>query len=317
MKWAKSLFLVGALVFVFTLAGCYTAVMVTKRVHRVETEDIIVEEEPYEDVIEEYDEEGDRVIHEHTYYGDLWGWTGFDPYWSSPYWWTYASWRPWRWGWWGFYDPWLWDPWYYGWGYGGYGGYGYYGGYYDPYWAYYGGYYSPSPTKRRPFTRREARHRRDADETMVSAPARSGGGRVSKVSSTDEGTGRRVRKDISDRTRITKRSGSADRSMGERRVRKPSSGKTTERVRSRSTNVRVLKRVRPSSSVRKSTIRRGASSSSRRVRSYSSGRRISSRSGGRTYSSGRRSVSSGRSSSGVRSTSRSGGGSGGGRRTKK
>lgn len=312
MKWAKSLFLVGVVVFVFTLTGCYTAVMVTKRVHRVETEDIIVEEEPYEDVIEEYDEEADRAIHEDYYYGDLWGWYAFDPYWSSPYWWTYASWRPWRWGWGGVYDPWFY-------GYGGYGyGYGYnpyyYGGYYDPYWAYYGGYYSTSSTKRRPFTRREARHRREADEPMVSAPTRSGGGRVSKASG-PERTGRRVRKD--DRTRIAKTSGSADRAIGERRVRKSSSGKTTERVRSRPTSVRVRKRIRPSSSVRKSTSRRGASSSSRRVRSYSSGRGISSRSGGRTYSSGRGSVSSGRSSSGSRSTSRSGGRSSGGRRTRK
>jgi len=156
MKWMKRAILAGSLVFIFMLTGCYTVVSIPGRsVYRTETDEYIIEEEDYEDVIDEYDEDASVVVHEHYYYGDPWGmYVGFDPYWSSPYWWYYRSY-----GWATYYDPWYWwDPWPYG--YGRYRAFpyysGYYGGYYDPYWAYYSGYYSPEPAKRRPFERRVA-----------------------------------------------------------------------------------------------------------------------------------------------------------------
>ena len=94
MRWSKGWIWIAGLLMMFFIMGCYTVVMVpgTRTVRRVETDDVIVEEDEYEDVIDEYGEEP-TVIHEHYIYGDLWpSHVYFDPYWSSPYWWRYSSW---------------------------------------------------------------------------------------------------------------------------------------------------------------------------------------------------------------------------------
>ena len=111
MKRTKMILLTGLIVFVVGLTGCYTVVMVPRRaVERVETEDMLVEEEPYEDVAEEmyFDEEGaETVIHKHYYYGDIWpDYVMFDPYWHSPYWWHYSTWVGWNYPYYGWWDPW-------------------------------------------------------------------------------------------------------------------------------------------------------------------------------------------------------------------
>ena len=153
MRIPRAMILLVGLLFLLVFAGCYTKVLVPKYgiTRHVETDDAVYEEEAYEDILEEYDEEADEVIHDTYYYGDLWyDYVHFDPFWTSPYWWYYPSWS--RWHWWyysysGFYDPWYWHRygWYYDWyypyhwyGYGYYDPYGYSWGYYDPYWS---GYY--------------------------------------------------------------------------------------------------------------------------------------------------------------------------------
>ena len=163
MRWRLMAFTI-AVAFIVVMTGCYTVVMMPSRtVHRVETRDVIVDDEPYEDVIEEYEDES-TVIHEHYIYGDLWPYyTSFDPFWSSPYWWHYSS--SWRWRYSAFYHPWSWyswwDPWYSGIHWGGYyGSYGswyapYYMGHYDPYWAYWDGYAYGRQYKKQPFGNRE------------------------------------------------------------------------------------------------------------------------------------------------------------------
>ena len=143
MRISKWMLLVG-LLFLLLFTNCYTVVMSRRQaVRHVETEEAVYEEEAYEDIMEEYDEETDAVIHDTYYYGDLWtDYVAFDPFWTSPYWWYYPSWS--RWHWWyysytGFYDPWYWHRygWYYDWCYPYY-----WHGHYDPYWAY-SGYYDP------------------------------------------------------------------------------------------------------------------------------------------------------------------------------
>lgn len=143
MRNSKWMLLVGLLLFLL-FTNCYTVVLTRRQeVRHVETEDAIYEEEAYEDIMEEYEDEADAVIHDTYYYGDLWtDYVAFDPFWTSPYWWYYPSWS--RWHWWyysysGFYDPWYWHR--YGWYYDWYYPYYWYG-YYDPYWS--GcGYYDP------------------------------------------------------------------------------------------------------------------------------------------------------------------------------
>ena len=163
MKTKKG-FLLAGMVFVIVLVftGCYTVVMVPRRV-AVDTDEIVYEE-PDRVVVEE--SEGGVDIH-HYYFGDLGDWLYFDPFWTSPCWWRYHT------GW-GFpYVDWWYHPWYpsyyypyhyswwhspFGWYHGGYYGYGWYGNYYDPYWgwsAWGGG--SPGsvyvPFQKRPFLR--------------------------------------------------------------------------------------------------------------------------------------------------------------------
>ncbi len=311
MKWMKRAILAGSLVFIFMLTGCYTVVSIPGRsVYRTETDEYIIEEEDYEDVIDEYDEDASVVVHEHYYYGDPWGmYVGFDPYWSSPYWWYYRSY-----GWATYYDPWYWwDPWPYG--YGRYRAFpyysGYYGGYYDPYWAYYSGYYSPEPAKRRPFERRVAYSedghappavplgeprgagvRKDTPATPAT-PTTTGaadtGSRptTQRVKSSTSGSG-------GDRTtpQTPTRTG-VSRSPTRRSSSSPSSVRTPSTRRSSSTG----RTKRSSSSGRKSSIQssgsRGSSSAGRSSGSSSSGSSGGSRSGSRS-SSGGKSRSSGR-----------------------
>ena len=308
MKWTKRALLAGSLVFIVTLTGCYTVVSIPgSSVYRTETDEYIIEEEDYEDVIEEYNEDASVVVHEHYYYGDPWGmYVGFDPYWSSPYWWYYRSY-----GWAAYYDPWYWwDPWPYG--YGRYRAFpyysGYYGGYYDPYWAYYSGYYSPEPAKRRPFERRVAYSedghappavplgeprgagvRKDTPATPTTTGTADTGSRPTtrRVKSSSSGSGaNRTTPQTPTRTGVS-------RSPTRRSSSSPSTLRTPSTRRSSSTG----SKKRSSSSGRKSSIRssgsRGSSSAGRSSGSSSSGSSGGSRSSSRS-SSGGKSRSSGR-----------------------
>jgi len=274
MRGIKSILFVGVIIFLFTLTGCYTVVMVPRGVlHRGATGDIIPEEEPGE-YAEADSEQVPTAVYKYYIYGDLLpGYTYFDPYWASPYWWHYSS--GWPYG--GYYDPWFGDPWpYYG-GYSpwySYSPYYYNSGYYDPYWAYWDGYYSTVPMKRRPFSRRRS-FTSQTDSYAPSASARSGGRKLSKTSGTGEiGGSRRVRKDLSSGSMTSKPSKSSNRSVSRRRIRKPSSDTVIKKTgtstkKSSGGAVRVRKR-RSSSSVRKTSSRRKYSSPSRRVRRSSS-----------------------------------------------
>ena len=78
MTWTRRILLVGVLIFILTLTGCYTVVTIPKRtVHRVETDEYILDEEEYEDVIDEVEDEAtDEAHHYYHYdYGDPWTFT--------------------------------------------------------------------------------------------------------------------------------------------------------------------------------------------------------------------------------------------------
>ena len=155
MKWTRFMLLSGMLIAIITLTGCYTIVTVPGRtVNRVEDENVVAEEEPYEEMDDEivWDDEGyDTDVVNYYYYGDLWpDYTGFDLYWQSPYWYNYPHWSGWYYG----YNPW-WDPWdYYYYGHYSWAGYWYYRPwhnryqhvlYHGPYWTYWDTYYGGGP----------------------------------------------------------------------------------------------------------------------------------------------------------------------------
>ena len=208
MKRTKMILLTGLIVLVVGLTGCYTVVMVPRQaVERVETEDMLVEEEPYEDVAEEmyFDEEGaETVIHKHYYYGDIWpDYVMFDPYWHSPYWWHYSTWVGWNYPYYGWWDP--WD--YYGYGHNTWYANWYYRPwhhryqqyYYGGYWAYYDGYYGSGyqrTLEKQPFGERQPFGITRVRSSSGSGLAKGGGERISvsrghdgtRVSSTRTGT---------------------------------------------------------------------------------------------------------------------------------
>jgi len=286
MRWV---IILVVLVLVLMLSSCYTVMVVKRRpVHRIETDELVYEEEEYEDVIEDYGEYEDEVVHQHYLYGDLWsGHYMFDPYWSSPYWWSYNSWNSWsRWS---YYDPWVWDPWWYGYGYGynrywggRYNGYGYWN-YYDPYSSYWDGYYSTNSYKRRGFDRHDALSRRGVR-------AGEGGVSVSNRRAVDSGVGstvsnRRDRRNdgegvpgvsTSSSDRRVRSTGSGT-STGDKAVRRSSTstgstGSSVSRVRSTGSGTSTGdKAVRRSSTSTGSTGRGSTCSSTSRVRSTGSG----------------------------------------------
>ena len=325
MRNLKWMLLVGLLLLLL-FTNCYTVVLTRRQVVRhVETEDAIYEEEAYEDILEEYEDEADGVIHDTYYYGDLWtDYVAFDPFWTSPYWWYYPSWS--RWHWWyysysGFYDPWYWHR--YGWYYDWYYPYYWYGysdpywsgcGYYDPYW---GGNWTGDGDHNPPTGRDDSFGITRVRNSSGSSASKPQGNEMNVTRIRDSGTlGKSLdpvqstRKDPdaknssslrrSIKSTLVKNDGNSRNTYTKnRRTIKKRSLSTKRKTSSRSISTKSSKSSKSSSRSRSSGSKSYRSSGSRSTGSKSTSRTRSSSSGSRSRSSG-----SSKSSSGSRTSTR-------------
>lgn len=111
MKYSKYLFTVIILIIALSFAGCYTVVMRPNTVNQFETDDYVIEEEDYDDLLEEYEELYPVLI---PHYIQLYSWSlySYDPVLFHLYWYGYMSMNNWyRYG---YYWPYELDPYYYG-----------------------------------------------------------------------------------------------------------------------------------------------------------------------------------------------------------
>jgi len=301
MSWAKRTLFVGSLMFIFCFTGCYTVVMIPKQVvRRVETEDVVLEEEPYEDVSEEYS--GDVPAVDDVYmYGDLWpGYSHFDPYWSSPYWWHYSWWSRWYWRPFMFYDP--WDPWSYW--YYGYGSYWYspyywgYGGYWDWYYGGYG-YHDGRGQRKQPYSERGSFDIRRKRADSEGSRSYSGGMQVSKVRDGSEGSG-----DVDSKAKAAEKGTASGGGAVVRRKTGGSSDASAQKTTGGSISVR-----RKSTSGIRQPVRSSGSRGGAVQRRSSSGSYTSSDRGGSSGSTSQSGTSVSRSSSGSSGSKSSSGGS--------